>query len=84
MPRADWDFLKKLEIIVPEKSLLKTFQDTFDNTYNLIVTLVTANDQLKKSRDLLLSRLISGKLPVDDLEIRFPPSMTEVEEPIHA
>jgi len=32
-------------------------------------------DQLKQL-DLLLPRLISGKLRVDDLEIQFPPSMT--------
>jgi type I restriction enzyme S subunit len=28
-------------------------------------------------RDLLLPRLISGKLRVDDLDIQFPPSMQD-------
>jgi len=30
---------------------------------------------LKETRDLLLDRLISGMLRVDDLDIAFPPSM---------
>lgn len=30
---------------------------------------------LTKTRDLLLPRLISGKLRVDELDIQFPPSM---------
>jgi hypothetical protein len=33
-------------------------------------------DNLKQTRDRLLTRLISGKLSVEDLEIQFPPSMT--------
>ena len=38
------------------------------------------NDALNKSRlhrDLLLPRLISGKLSVEKLDIQFPPSMAE-------
>jgi len=31
-----------------------------------------------RTRDLLLPRLISGKLSVEDLDIQFPPSMREV------
>lgn len=30
---------------------------------------------LRKTRDFLLPRLISGKLPVESLPIAFPPSM---------
>ena len=30
---------------------------------------------LTKTRDLLLPRLISGKLPVENLDIQFPPGM---------
>ena len=32
---------------------------------------------LTRTRDLLLPRLISGKLSVEDLDIQFPPSMQE-------
>lgn len=36
-------------------------------------------EKLKCSRNLLLSRLMSGRLAVDDLDIRFPPGMKEYD-----
>jgi type I restriction enzyme S subunit len=36
-----------------------------------------ANIALQKTRDKLLPRLISGKLPVENLAIQFPPGMAE-------
>ena len=39
--------------------------------------LCAANQTLTQTRDLLLPRLISGKLSVEDLDIQFPPSMQE-------
>jgi type I restriction enzyme S subunit len=36
-----------------------------------------ANIALRKTRDLLLPRLISGKLSVENLDIQFPPGMAE-------
>jgi type I restriction enzyme S subunit len=37
------------------------------------------NENLTQTRDLLLPRLISGKLSVEDLGIQFPPSMREAD-----
>ena len=48
----------------------------FDAQFELITKLLTQNDELKKARDMLLPRLISGKLPVENLDIRFPQSMS--------
>ena len=43
------------------------------------------NRILTKTRDLLLPRLISAKLSVEDLDIQFPPSMRkENENPVTA
>jgi len=36
-----------------------------------------ANAVLTRTRDLLLPRLISGKLSVEELDIQLPPSMQE-------
>jgi type I restriction enzyme S subunit len=36
MPRADWDFLKKLEILCPPESILQEFQKQFDSMFNSI------------------------------------------------
>lgn len=76
MPRADWGFLKKLELTVPSKELLEIYQTQFDSIFCQIVNLLRTNDLLTISRDLLLPRLISGKLSVENLDIQFPPSMT--------
>jgi type I restriction enzyme S subunit len=77
MPRADWGFLKKLELAVPEKNLLELYQAQFDSVFAQIVNLLRANELLANSRDLLLPRLISGKLSVENLDIQFPPGMAE-------
>ena len=77
MPRADWAFLEKLELKIPPPELLKRYQARFEKIFSLISTLLKANEQAKDSRDLLLPRLISGKLSVADLDIQFPPSMQE-------
>lgn len=77
MPRADWGFLKQLEILLPSKPILSQYQQYFDMQFGAICKLLKQNELLKQSRDLLLSRLISGKLPVDNLDIHFPPSMMD-------
>lgn len=77
MPRADWKFLRKLELLVPSHELCESFQAQFEAQFSQIVTLLRANESLQRTRDLLLPRLISGKLPVEDLAIAFPPSMAE-------
>ncbi len=79
MPRADWDFLKKLEILLPPEPLLQAFQSQFEAQFEALCKYLNQNELLKQSRDLLLSRLISGKLPVDGLDVRFPPSMSAGE-----
>ena len=77
MPRADWGFLKKLELTVPNVQLLEAYQTKFDTLFSQIVNLLKQNKALINSRDLLLPRLISGKLSVENLDIQFPPSMKE-------
>ncbi len=89
MPRADWAFLSKLEIKIPSESLAAKFDEHFDTAYQEIVVLLQQNERLAKSRDALLTRLISGKVSVDELDIRLPPSMSEnvertMEEAVHA
>ena len=75
MPRADWKFRQKLELAIPSRELCAQFQTHFEGHYSQIVALLRANELLTRTRDLLLPRLISGKLSVEDLAIQFPPSM---------
>lgn len=82
MPRADWGFLKKLELAVPNVQLLEAYQAQFDIMFSQIVNLLRENKALVTSRDLLLPRLISGKLSVENLDIQFPPSMEDAAHEI--
>ena len=77
MPRADWHYLKCLEIRVPNQALLQRFQKTVDPMLAQIGCLLRASRELSTQRDALLPRLISGKLKVDHLDIQLPPSMRE-------
>ena len=78
MPRADWTFLERLQLKIPPTDLLEAYQYRFEEIFSLVATLLQANQQATGSRNLLLPRLISGKLPVEDLDIQFPPSIKEV------
>ena len=51
------------------------FSEFIEPIFQKIDSLEEANDVLTKTHDLLLPRLISGKLSVEDLDIQFPPSM---------
>ena len=46
MPRADWKFLKKVELLVPSHELCERFQMQFDAQFSQIVTLLRANESL--------------------------------------
>lgn len=71
------DELAKFPIFEPEPSLVERFDAIASKMDEQITVLIHAIECLKSSRDLLLPRLISGKLSVENLDIRFPPSMEE-------
>ena len=75
MPRADWDFLSRLELIIPNKNILDKYQQIFDVIFDEIVNLLESNELLTQTKNKLLPRLISGKLSIENLDIEFPPSM---------
>lgn len=74
----------------PPRELIDQFDAIVANINEKAKTLRRSNSVLGKTRDALLTRLISGKLPVDELDIQLPPSMTEIvaeeasEELVHA
>ncbi len=76
--------IENFKIQLPTQPLLYSFEQVVGPIRNQIENLTNKNAKLTQTRDLLLSRLISGKLPVDDLDIHFPSSMTETDEPAHA
>ncbi|MDP1787506.1 restriction endonuclease subunit S [Nitrosomonas sp.] len=69
--------LKQVEVVVPTESLLKSYTEIVQPMFKCIYRLSQQNDLLTKSRDMLLPRLISGKLSVEHLDIQFPPGMED-------
>jgi type I restriction enzyme S subunit len=58
-----------LPLIIPPKFLLLKFQEFIEKIFNQIDNLNKKNINLRKTRDLLLPRLISGEIDVENLDI---------------
>lgn len=71
------DLITKQKVIIPPKQLQKKFAPIVEPLYAEADLLEVASRRLEKMLDALLPRLISGKLSVENLNIQFPPSMTE-------
>src|SRR6266581_2610162 len=68
-------FLSYQTVVVPELLVQRAFDAVVKPMLNIRDTLSIENLLLRNARDSLLPRLISGKLPVDSHDIRFPLSM---------
>ncbi len=66
-----------IEVTMPSKPLQDVFESHAEPLFAQITYLTAQNERLTRMRDLLLPRLISGKLSVEQLDIRFPPGMEE-------
>ncbi|MGB8691861.1 MAG: restriction endonuclease subunit S [Microcoleus sp.] len=62
--------LRKVSVIVPLMKLQISAARMLDDFFNAIETLQVKNDNLRKTRDLLLPRLISGEIDVENLDIK--------------
>jgi type I restriction enzyme S subunit len=69
--------INKLQIMVSDNILLTKFDVIVGKVRNNIWNLIDQNELLTAARDRLLSRLMSGKIDVEKLDIHFPASMTE-------
>ena len=72
-------FLKYHKMLTPADPLQEQFEEAVKPFLDLKDRLGLENSVVAQTRDLLLPRLISGKLSVEDLNIQFPPSMVESE-----
>lgn len=72
--------IERFPFLMPEENLMKAFSDVINPIYNEILSLSKSTELSILARDLLLPRLISGKLSVEGLDIQFPPSMRAEEE----
>ena len=62
------EIIKRLNFLKPEKNLLSSFNKIQKPIFELLLKLSLQDQNLKQTRDLLLPRLISGKLKVKEAE----------------
>lgn len=71
--------LDAVKIGLPGKAILEEFDRSASTLLQERLKLSKANQLLVEARNQLLTRLISGKLSVDQLDIQFPLSMREAD-----
>jgi type I restriction enzyme S subunit len=79
-PATSFDDFENAKLLVPPDELLKSFHEKAETLFRQKHFLQQQCERLKPARNLLLPRLISGKLSVENLDIQFPPSM---EKAVH-
>lgn len=72
--------LRSLRVVQPEKAFLKTFTETIAPMFQSIHSLRLRNANLRCTRDLLLPKLISGEIDVEELEIEIGKKLSTVVE----
>lgn len=76
IPHANKEFINRMTMFLPtDDTLVNQFNDQYQHFFQQAQNLAQQNSVLTQTRDALLPRLISGKLAVDGLDIRFPPGM---------
>jgi type I restriction enzyme S subunit len=66
MPRANWSVLRDYPVAVPEASLVERFTQFVTDLVSLQQSLVFQNASVRRSRDMLLPRLLSGQLRLNN------------------
>lgn len=71
------ELIKGFPLLTPTKDLITEYSKVAEPIFIQVEQLMKTNTYLRKIRDQLLPRLISGKLSVEHLDIQFPPGMEE-------
>jgi type I restriction enzyme, S subunit len=75
--RVQHDCFSYFFVPTPPQGIRNKFSAIISPMFESVTLLAQENVNLTQTRDLLLPRLISGKLSVDNLDIELPPSMRE-------
>ena len=73
--KRHWTDLTNREVLVPKESLQVEFENAAKHNHEQIEVLQQVVRKAEKVRNLLLPRLISGQLSVENLDIQFPLGM---------
>jgi type I restriction enzyme S subunit len=77
MPRANWDVLVKYQLAFPPQPIMRQFNEFIIEIVSLLQNFIFRNKSLRRTRDLLLPKLISGELDVSELDIAVPAEAME-------
>jgi len=64
MPRANWQVLEEFPVAIPKGDIAETFNSLFTGIIDEQQALVFQTQTLRRTRDLLLPRLLSGQIAV--------------------
>ncbi len=78
--RVQEDCFSYFLVKTPSSGIRRKFAEIVSPHFQQIEVFSLQNEKLIQARDMLLPRLISGKLSVENLDIMFPPSMEEHHE----
>jgi type I restriction enzyme S subunit len=82
--KRHWTELTNKDVLIPYERLQKRFDAIVKINHKKIEVLNESIVHASRARNMLLGRLISGKLPVDSLDIQHPPSMQNEKDVDHA
>ena len=66
MPRANWDVLEKYEVVIPQGKVIRHFSALLVGILAQEQMLMFQIHNLRRTRDLLLPRLLSGQVALID------------------
>ncbi|MEW6584960.1 MAG: restriction endonuclease subunit S [Nitrospirota bacterium] len=72
MPVIKWDVFQQMKVLIPKREVIRRFYDVVWPMMQLVKNTFVRNSNLRRTRDLLLPKLISGELDVSELEITTP------------
>ena len=67
MPRANWDVLEKYKVVIPKGKVVEQFSALFAETIEQQQTLIFQIQNLRRTRDLLLPRMLAGRAILREL-----------------
>ena len=68
IPHANKNYINQMEVVLPGNEIEKSLNEIVDPIINFIRVLKVKNENLARTRDLLLPKLISGELDVSEID----------------
>ncbi len=65
MPRANWSVLEEYPVVIPTLAVVRQFSAIVEPAIQQMQTLIFQTTNLRRTRDLLLPRLLSGQVKIE-------------------